>query len=136
MGPRRLFAPSGEALRLGHASSSEPAGNRGKSTTIGFVDEGPPTKEVELAQGPKDEDDPTQLRRFAKRIAEMKWWNNSNSDEPAGTQDRGEQSGSEGPQAPSEDQQPREPRAGEEEQPTTGDGPSSDGETSKTNETK
>ena len=38
MGPRRLFAPSGEALRLGHASS-EPAGNRGASTTIGFADE-------------------------------------------------------------------------------------------------
>jgi hypothetical protein len=27
-----------------------------------------------MAKEPKDEDDPTGLRQFAKRIAEMKWW--------------------------------------------------------------
>ena len=60
-----------------------------------------------MAKVPKDEDDPTQLRRFAKRIAEMKWWaDNPNSDKPAETQDQGEYSDSERPQATSEDQQP------------------------------
>lgn len=54
----------------------------------------------------KDENDPTQLRRFAKRITEMKWWTeNSNSDNPAETRDHGEQLGSARPQV-SEDQQP------------------------------
>jgi hypothetical protein len=27
-----------------------------------------------MVKEPKDEEDPTGLRRFAKRIAEMKWW--------------------------------------------------------------
>jgi hypothetical protein len=86
------------------------------------------TKEVELAKAPKDEDDPTQLRRFAKRIAEMKWWNNNSSlEKPAETQDQGEQPGSERPQATSEDQ---EPPTGDEQRPTNDDGPSSEGETS------
>ena len=82
-----------------------------------------------MAKGPKDEDDPTQLRRFAKRIAEMKWWSDNNSEKPAETQDQGEQP----PQDRSEDQQPP---TRDEEQPTTDDGPSSNGETSQTDETK
>jgi hypothetical protein len=77
-------------------------------------------KEVELAKEPKDEDDPTQLRRFAQRIAEMKWWaDNPNSEKPAETRDQGEHSGSVRPQATSEDQQ----------RPTDQE-PSSEGETS------
>lgn len=76
----------------------------------------------------KDENDPTQLRRFAKRIAEMKWWNDkSNSDKPAETQDQGQQPGAEQPQPTSEDQ----PRStGDEQQQTNGDEPSSKGERS------
>ena len=81
-----------------------------------------------MAKGPKDEDDPIRLRWFAKRIAEMKWWNNnSNSDKPAETQDHGEQPGSEQPQATSEDQQPT---TQDEQQQTSDDGPSSEDETS------
>ena len=86
------------------------------------------TQEVQMAKGPKDEDDPTQLRRFARRIAEMKWWNdNSNSDRPAETQDQGEQPGAEQPQVTSED---RQPRTGDEQQQTIDDRASSEGETS------
>jgi hypothetical protein len=44
---------------------------------------------AEMTRQPKDENDHTQLRRFAKRIAEMKWWNDkSNSDKPAETRDQ------------------------------------------------
>jgi hypothetical protein len=83
-------------------------------------------KEVDMANTPKDEDDPIQLRRFAKRIAEMKWWNNnSNSDEPAEAQDQGEQPGSGQPEVTSEHQQP-----GDEQQQRSDDRPSSEGETS------
>ncbi len=61
------------------------------STTIGFAGEAPPGEGVEMAKGPRDEDDPNQLRRFAKRIAEMKWWNNhSNSDKPEATPGSGQ----------------------------------------------
>jgi hypothetical protein len=103
-------------------------GTAGRAQPLVLRTRGLQTKEVELAKGPKDEDDPIQLRRFAKRIAEMKWWNdNSNSEKPA--QDQGEQP----PQERSEDQQPP---TRDEEQPTTGDGPSSNGETSQTDETK
>ena len=98
---------------------------------------GLPTKEVELAKEPKDEDDPSQLRRFAKRIAEMKWWNNnSHADGPAETQGEGEHSGSEQPQVRSEDQEPhvtsedQEPRTRDEQQQTNGNRPASQGEAS------
>ena len=81
-----------------------------------------------MAKGPKDEDDPTRLLWFAKRIAEMKWWNNnSTSDKPAETPDQGEQPGSEQPQTTSEDQQPP---TQDEQQQTSDDRPSSEGETS------
>ena len=76
-----------------------------------------------MAKGPKDEDDPIQLRRFAKRIAEIKWWNdNSSSEKHAETQNQGEQPGSERPQATSEDQQPP---TGTKQRPANDDGPSS-----------
>jgi hypothetical protein len=103
-------------------------GTAGRAQPLVLRTRGLQTKEVELAKGPKDEDDPIQLRRFAKRIAEIKWWNdNSESEKPAGTQDQSEQPGSERPQATSED---REPPTSDEQQPTNDDGPSSEGETS------
>jgi hypothetical protein len=98
------------------------------STTIGFAGEAPPGEGVEMAKGPRDEDDPNQLRRFAKRIAEMKWWNNhSNSDKPEATQVQGKQSGSGQSQVPSDDQQTP---AGDQQQQTSDNKPSSEGETS------
>ena len=69
-------------------------GTVGRAQPLALRTRGLQSKEVELAQGPKDEDDPTQLRRFAKRIAEMKWWNDNNSEKPAETQDQGEQAAS------------------------------------------
>jgi hypothetical protein len=106
-------------------------GTVGRAQPLALRTRGLQSKEVELAQGPKDEDDPTQLRRFAKRIAEMKWWNDNTSEKPAEAHDQGEQAGES--QAPSEDQQPP---TRDEEQPTTDDGPSSNGEASQTDETK
>jgi hypothetical protein len=98
------------------------------STTLVLQTRGLQVKEAEMTPQPKDENDPTQLRRFAKRIAEMKWWNDkSNSDRPEETQDQGEQSGSGQPQATSEDQQPP---TGNEQQQLGKNKPSSEGETS------
>ena len=85
-------------------------------------------KGAEMTPQPKDENDPTQLRRFAKRIAEMRWWNDkSNSDKPEETQDQGEQSGSGQPQVTSEEQQSP---TGDEQQQTSDNKPLSEGETS------
>jgi hypothetical protein len=81
-----------------------------------------------MAKEPKDDDDPTRLRWFAKRIADMKWWGeNSKPEEPAKARDQGEQAASQEPQVTSEDQQPS---PGDEQQQTTDEGPSSEGETS------
>lgn len=75
------------------------------STTLVLQTRGLQVKEAEMTPQPKDENDPTQLRRFAKRIAEMKWWNDkSNSDKPAETEDQGAQPGAEQPRVTSEDQ--------------------------------
>ena len=57
-----------------------------------------------MAKGPKDDDDPTRLRWFAKRIADMKWWGeNSKPAEPAKARDQGEQAASQERQVTSED---------------------------------
>jgi hypothetical protein len=57
-----------------------------------------------MVNDPKDENDPTRLRRFAKRIADMKWWDeNSSSAEPAEIKDQ--EAASEETQLKSEDQQ-------------------------------
>jgi hypothetical protein len=85
-------------------------------------------KGAEMTPQPKDENDPTHLRRLAKRIAEMRWWNDkSNSDKPKETQDQGEQSGSGQPQVTSEEQQSP---TGDEQQQTSANKPLSEGETS------
>ena len=51
-----------------------------------------------MAKEPKDDNDPTRLRWFAKRIADMKWWGrNSKSEESAKAKDQGEQTASQEP---------------------------------------
>jgi hypothetical protein len=51
---------------------------------------------------PKDEDDSTRLRWFAKRVADMKWWGeNSKAEQPSEPAPASEE-----PQATSEDAQP------------------------------
>jgi hypothetical protein len=65
----------------------------------------------------KEENDPAQLRRFAKRIAEMKWWiEKSNSENPGESRDDGEQPGTERPHIREDEQRPT-----QDEQQTSGD---------------
>jgi hypothetical protein len=81
-----------------------------------------------MAKAPKDEDDPTRLRWFAQRIAEMIWWGEDpKPEQPAEPQDQPAEPASEEPQATSEGQKPP---TGDEQQQKTDDGSTSEGETS------
>jgi hypothetical protein len=89
-----------------------------------------------MAKEPKDENDPTRLRWYAKRVAEMKWWGEnemkwwgekSKSVKPAEPQEQ--------PSEAASQQQPgttsQEPQAqSDEQQPPMGSDPSSEGEIS------
>jgi hypothetical protein len=44
-----------------------------------------------MAKEPKDENDPTGLRGFAKRIAQMKWWGEETEAEQPGSEPASEQ---------------------------------------------
>ena len=68
-----------------------------------------------MAKEPKDDNYPTRLRWFAKRIADMMWW----GEDPKPEQPAPTEPASEEPQATSEGQ---EPPTGDEQQQTTDDG--------------
>jgi hypothetical protein len=69
---------------------------------------------------PKDENDPTRLNWFARRVAEMKWWENSNPKMPAGPQEppaeMEHQPGETASQQPPETTSSQEPQAPNDEQ--------------------
>jgi hypothetical protein len=71
-----------------------------------------------MAKEPRDENDPTGLRRFANRIAELKWWqDHPKSKEQAGPEDQPEKTPSQEQLDEGQDQQP--PAGGE---PSSGEG--------------
>ena len=60
-----------------------------------------------MAEQPRDETDPSGLRRFAKRISEMKWWGEEpEAEQPGHTSERTSEQPQEQPQGkPAPDQQ-------------------------------
>lgn len=85
-----------------------------------------------MAKDPKDENDPTRLRSFAQRIAQMKWWqDNPKSEDQAEREDQAEPEQQAEPEEQSEETPSKgQPDKSQDQQPPAGDEASSEGKTS------